>query len=867
MPKHQLTDTLQKIFKNENQRIVFWYDADREFDEGFSDLKLDGVNVIRLDEIGSLEIKILLELQDTTGKYLLYAPFAEPDAKDDWLMDIRLYSRTFHADQASILLNELGLTSQSLRPYLTSRRTFFRSQDRLNRLKKWVKPDDTENDLDLKMLAVLSKAELPEIFSILMKLFSEMCDAEEQQLAFASQTAWDEIVKYDLAESFWNLIAATFGYSESEPSIKDLLIRILVTDFAKTLKGAAVPLSLQHFVLTSPSLALTASVFANHWRSNINHFKCYNELSATVAKQLKLDTHLGDLDEQSLLDAMTFEGLERRIIVCLLGKMKNGYSFGDEIKSVIAHRLDGYWTNAQISSGVINFRILYGALQAAADLFELRSRHQAGLSYPDASAMYSAYTGELYQFDLLYRQFHEKADQIELSGTDVLKGLREDVENCYSNWFIDQVAMTWGGMFEPNHGTGLLQEWRLQNIPNQQDFFVSSVEPSLKAYPTGRVYVVISDALRYEVAAELTDELNAKTRFEAAIASQLGVLPSYTALGMAALLPHQTLDYKANGDVEVNGQPTASLEQRSKILAEASGTAIKAEDLLAMSKDKGREFVKPHRLIYIYHNQIDASGDSASTESNTFRSVRDAINELSALTSYIINNLNGSIVLVTADHGFLFQETYPGQHDKSGLDTKPDGTVKAKKRYLIGNELGESPKAWHGNTSVTAGTAKSMEFWIPKGANRFHFSGGARFVHGGAMLQEIVVPIVSVKGLRGVEKPGKVNVSVLGSVKKIVNNMQRFEFIQTEAVSDKVKPVTLTVSLRDVDQLISNEVTLTFDSTSDQMNDRKKSASLIVKSGNYDKKKEYYLVLRDAADKTEVERIPLTIDLAFGNEF
>lgn len=35
-----------------------------------SKLNLDGVNVIRLDEIGSLEIKILLELQDSTGKHL-----------------------------------------------------------------------------------------------------------------------------------------------------------------------------------------------------------------------------------------------------------------------------------------------------------------------------------------------------------------------------------------------------------------------------------------------------------------------------------------------------------------------------------------------------------------------------------------------------------------------------------------------------------------------------------------------------------------------------------------------------------------------------------------------------------------------------
>ena len=98
MSKHQLMDTLYKIFKEENQRIVFWYDADREFEEGLADLKLDGVNLLRLHEIGSLEVKVLLELQDTTGRYLLYAPFPEPAVKDDWLLDVRLYSRTFHAD-------------------------------------------------------------------------------------------------------------------------------------------------------------------------------------------------------------------------------------------------------------------------------------------------------------------------------------------------------------------------------------------------------------------------------------------------------------------------------------------------------------------------------------------------------------------------------------------------------------------------------------------------------------------------------------------------------------------------------------------------------------------------------------------------
>ena len=87
-------------------------------------------------------------------------------------------------------------------------------------------------------------------------------------------------------------------------------------------------------------------------------------------------------------------------------------------------------------------------------------------------------------------------------------------------------------------------------------------------------FVLVSDAFRYEAAAELVDELNGKYRFKATLAAMLGVLPSYTALGMAALLPHEQLGYKPGGEVLVDGKPCAGLEQRSKILAEHAGVAV-----------------------------------------------------------------------------------------------------------------------------------------------------------------------------------------------------------------------------------------------------------------------------------------------------
>ena len=94
----------------------------------------------------------------------------------------------------------------------------------------------------------------------------------------------------------------------------------------------------------------------------------------------------------------------------------------------------------------------------------------------------------------------------------------------------------------------------------------------------------------------------------------------------------------------------------------------------------------------------------------------------------------------------------PSETDKSKLSYKPAHAVKVKKRYVIGRDLGTSPEAHHGSIDVTAGAEGGMEFWIPRGANRFHFTGGARFVHGGAMPQEVVVPLVTVTQLRGTEK-------------------------------------------------------------------------------------------------------------------
>jgi len=63
---------------------------------------------------------------------------------------------------------------------------------------------------------------------------------------------------------------------------------------------------------------------------------------------------------------------------------------------------------------------------------------------------------------------------------------------------------------------------------------------------------------------------------------------------------------------------TKSTVLRSKILGGVGGIAVTAEEVKAWTRDAGREAIKDKSVIYIYHNMVDARGDSSSTESETF---------------------------------------------------------------------------------------------------------------------------------------------------------------------------------------------------------------------------------------------------------
>lgn len=871
MLQPQISVAIDRLF-SEGHQLVFWNDPDREFITEVDALDISGVKLLRLDQTPALKTKVQLE-QDPQSRWLVYSPNECPEPEDDWLLDARLRGKSFSADSASMQLDELGLSSRVLHGHLKQRAKFMRAKDRVERLRRWVQPGDQAADLDRKMLAVLARSDTPDASGIFLKVFQSLAN-EGADLTLMSKPL-NDMAAQDLDGAFWALAEEEFGYKESgtePPSMRGLLYRILVTDFCQAI--GVTPSSLNHFMITDRVRAAHASVFASRWRSDMTNYASYNALSAVVADELHVSAMLAALSAEQLVHAMTFESIDKRVIADLKARIIAGAGANmDAVRELMAKRRDGHWANTLLAGANDHTKALaasYDALGAAASFFELQAKFSQGFSFGSADAAFAAYRSELFRFDQLYRNFMRATDAVEPMGWSLLHELRDRMEDAYSGWFIGQLSSAWDAVV--GGAEGLLQHWKLADVANQQDFFEKFVSPS---YSSGakRVYVVISDAFRFEAAEELAITLNSKNRVKARLETMLGVLPSYTTLGMASLLPHKQLAYRSNAalDVTVDGMACATLEQRSAVLARHGGVAISRDELMEKGKLGGRDFVKPHQLVYIYHDHIDAIGDKRSTEGKTFEATEQAIRELQELVSFIMNNLNGSTIFVTADHGFLYQESALEDADRAKVEEAMPGVIKPKKRYILGRGMWPMAGAWAGNTAITAGTEPdegSVDFLVPKGAGRFHFVGGARFVHGSAMPQEIVVPVIVVKeGDAEKTRTKPVDVSQLGSSNRIVTNKQRFEFIQTEAVSDRVLPVTLLFSIRDGDQVVSDEQALTFDSASPLMEERKRSLMLTIQSGDYDRNKDYFLVARDAKTKAEAWRTTMRIDLAFSNDF
>ncbi len=871
MKATQVDQALLQKFVVDGDRIVFWHDANTEFAEYVAGGLMEGlsdVKVLQVAEVGGLSAKLILEREDTSGKYLVYSQGDQPVAEEDWLLDVRLYSSEFHADVASLWLQELELSSLYLRDHLKARAAFLGSQERRRKLKRHLENEDTESLIDLKMMAVIAGADVPNLFAVL----GSLCHGHVVDGRFdldATPHALVTLEKMGLLEPFWALVRADFGYAHEAPSMAGLLRHIYVSELKHEIGDAKLG-GLTQFELP-PAGRQNAVVFLAHWRDSSAKATSYDAAAQAIAKELSIEHSLADLSLEALSKVFTFWEAEPQVLSRLKDRVLETAETPDleAVADLATERRTGHWLAGPDSERPERRAVAdaYAAVVAAAELFTLRIAHRHGLNFDSPEELLAAYQSELYRFDQLYRRFHANAKAAQAQSWDLLKNLAEEVEGAYDQGFLQPLGLAWGDLLDE----GFLGRWELSGQTSQQAFYEKHIATHLKASERNRAYVIISDAFRYEAGQELAEALSSKYRIKADLGAMLGVLPSYTALGMASLLPHERIEYGDKGDVLVDGKPIAGTEARGKQLAKVQGMAVQAKDLRGMKQDDARELTEGKRVVYIYHNVIDARGDTASTESETFSAVGECITELLDLVNFCTNKLNAGTVWITADHGFLFQEKAPVATQRSELSCKPEGAFKSKKRYIIGRKLGDAPEVHHGACKVTAGTAGDAELWVPRGSNRFHFTAGARFVHGGAMPQEVIIPLIVAKMVRGkrqeASRTEKVSVTVTGNKHKITTTKHRFFILQTEPVSDRRKPITLRVAIYDGDLMVTSVETVTFDSRSDSFEEREKAVRLKLSAQEFDKAKPYELVLRDADTDIKILSLPVVIDRTLTDDF
>ena len=178
--------------------------------------------------------------------------------------------------------------------------------------------------------------------------------------------------------------------------------------------------------------------------------------------------------------------------------------------------------------------------------------------------------------------------------------------------------------------------------------------------------MIISDAMRYDVAYTLAKQLEIEKRADVEISAQQAIYPTITKFGMAALLPHRKLEVVNKNDslkVLIDGQ-ISEMSNRENILKRyvENSIVLKYKDVISMKRVDRREAFKGKDVIYIYHDIIDAY--SHNDESFVFEACDKAVNEIMNLISIIDADLHGINAIITSDHGFLYTYQELNEEDK-----------------------------------------------------------------------------------------------------------------------------------------------------------------------------------------------------------
>ena len=837
-------------------RIVFWYDTDGSFEKSVDSLDLGGIPVWHLTERNAFRTKILLEHEEPQGKFLVYAPFAKPAAGHNHLEDTLLYSREFFADRLSLIAADINLP-EHLRPVLNKLSQFFGigqenhgGQEAISRTNLFIEAAKAQDLVALD----------PEGFEILaMCIVTGAQKMTDDDLLYAVMAEGDienpgTILKLHdagLEDSFWRLCAIRYGYDDPKPSLTKLVLSLFAIYACKDF-GDAEPRAWRAYLPdTMKSKRSTISVLLDNMANDVRVQELFDRLSSFSEKTLSAGKELANTPLEKILLCGAFPAADTLLIRWMiereLAEDSQAKLEGMDIPAICEYR-------SRMHFGPEN-RAEYQMLRAGHALLSL-----AHFCVEDGlKAQIEKYCEKDYKVDTAYRKFISGYDAIEDTGRygDAADKLKDLICNLYQYSYLEKTVSAWNADFAENVGHRVIQE---------QGRFYQDVVSKIKE----RVVVIISDAFRYECARELCQLLDDDENSDVTIQPMMASLPSYTALGMAQLLPHTTIEMGKGKDpaILVDGKPTATTEQRQKLLQEEKpkSAAIQFDVLRAMKTSEMKAFTSGKELIYVYHNRIDTTGEAHATENSVFIAADTAIQEIFGLIRSLSKSGNVRRFVVTADHGFIYSRRKLDDTDKlENIAGKEDFV---DRRFIVSGTDYSTGGVFSVKLGDVLRNADDRYVMLPKAMSVFRCGGGMNYVHGGSSPQELIVPAVLVRTQKGIVETEDVRLILLTDIRKITNLKLKLDFYQEQPISDTVKPITFRIRFEDeTGQTISNEVLYTADSKGTAPAERMVSLNFDIRKKSYRDDINYYLRLINDKTNAEVLRRQVLIDLPFTDDF
>jgi hypothetical protein len=753
---HPLHDYVAKQLadKIKSRHIVVWYDERGEFQPFVDELR--GGPRTAIDAIAVSIAGSAASLAEYGGSMFELRAVAEPHICEDAPDSLVLYLPGIARDRGGSVLMELEKAGTTWEPQLKQlAKNILLQKYTLGVVDELLPFERKVSYQDLARAAAgASGAEPP---SMLKSVFHDVGGGGGDGLltAWLVSDAHDaDIADKDATNELTKLLKARLGLELATDvplaKLRAIVLRYVLAGEFRLDLSCDPPASLAG-VATPPTKAAESAVRDVARFLRTKHTEAYAALADRVEEELGLEGAALPPGALGSIDTFRFE---ERALLRHAGDLVATQEF-DQALALVADREHSFWLDRDVTR-----KAQWEALRRMAELGNVAKqvRRAVAKASGEAAAWLAAYVSKDGWFRLDQAQRRLEAwvtsldEEPEERPLGVVRRAYDDACHAMAEGFTK--ALVKAGWTVP----GALHQTRIWTD-------VVADKPKPVAY-------FLVDAMRYEMGVELAERLPSTAEFS--VRAAVGALPSITPVGMAALQPGASASFSV---VEQGGKLGARIDDtflpelaaRRKLAAARVPKLVDLalDELLSLQGSKLAKKLDGAQVVLVRSQEIDHAGETGFTFQA--RQVMDTVIDNLARAIRKLASIGIEHAVITADHGHLF---HASDRDESMRTDAPGGnTVSLHRRCWIGRG-GTTPAGCVRVAASALGYDSDLELVFPIGAAVFKAGGDLAFHHGGPSLQELVIPVVTVRLARAKVDPiPESPLTVAGAPTEITNRM------------------------------------------------------------------------------------------------